>query len=721
MLLEKLALPEKLISVLRSEGIEKLNPPQIAAVKKGLLERKNLVVASPTASGKTLIAEIAILKNFLEGRKSIYLVPLKALASEKFTEFKKYKKMGMKVGVATGDLDSSDGWLGRSDLIIASNEKMDSLLRHNSTWVKDISLIVSDEVHVINDPSRGPTLEIVLTQLAGMTNSQILALSATIQNADEIANWLNAGLVKSDYRPVKLNKGVMYPDESGHIIEFGRKKSKITADNESDIDLCIDTIKKEKQSLVFTSTRRSAEKSAERIGEKTKILLNQGERQKLKKLAKNIESALPSPTKQCRRLAKIVEGGAAFHHAGLMPTQRKLIEDSFRAGLLRTISSTPTLAFGMNLPAYRVLIKDVKRFSQGYGAAFIPVMEIHQMMGRAGRPKYDKEGEAILLAKAQTEAKILWDKYVQGEAEEVYSKLGVERALRVYTLSLIASEFVRTKTELKEFFTRTFFANQYGDIEKIEGKLERVLKELESYKFIIIGEKGEFISKDFMPAFQLSQSTPLKATKIGKRVSELYIDPISANLILTVMSDEDTNIHNLMTICQCDEMKPLLNPRKAEYEELEVQLAHNDMEAPDIWDVEYEDFLSSFKTALLLQDWIDEAGEDKILERYNVTPGELYNKTSRAEWMLYAASELALIINVRDIANNLNKTKLQIKYGVREELLKLVALKGIGRVRARKLYREGIKSAKDITIVDETTLAKILGPKIAKEVKAAAQ
>ncbi len=450
-------------------------------------------------------------------------------------------------------------------------------------------------------------------------------------------------------------------------------------------------------------------------------MLNQGERQKLKKLAGSVEKALPVPTKQCKRLSKIIEGGAAFHHAGLVAAQRKLIEDAFREGLIKTISSTPTLAFGMNLPAYRVLIKDVKRFSQNYGSVYLPVMEVHQMMGRAGRPKYDKEGEAVLMAKTGEEAKVLSEKYINGEAEEVYSKLGMEQALRIYVLSLIASEFVKTKSGLKEFFSRTFFARQYGDIEKIEGKIEKILKELAGYKFIVIGDKNEFISKDFMPAFQLSHDVPLKATKIGKRVSELYIDPVSANLILTVMSDEDENIHNLMTICQCYEMKPLLNPRKSEYEELETQLSINDMEAPDVWDIEYEEFLASFKTALMLQDWIDEAGEDKILERYNVTPGELYNKTSRAEWMLYAASELALLLNVREIANNMNKTKLQVKYGVREELLKLVALKGIGRVRARKLYREGIRTAKDISIVDEKVLAKILGPKIAKEVKTSIQ
>ena len=265
MLLEKLPLPDKLLALLKSEGIVHLNPPQIDAVKKGLLDGKNLVIAAPTASGKTLIAEIAILKNYVEGGKSVYLVPLKALASEKYNDFSKYKKLGMKIAIATGDLDEGDAWLGGYDLIILSNEKMDSLLRHGATWTKDISLIVSDEIHLIDDPSRGPTLEVVLTQLAGIAKAQIIALSATIENCKEIAEWLSAGLVKSDYRPVKLHKGIMWPDGEKYKVHFTGRKFSIEGGNDIDAALCIDTIGKGKQMLVFVSTRRSAEAAAEKL------------------------------------------------------------------------------------------------------------------------------------------------------------------------------------------------------------------------------------------------------------------------------------------------------------------------------------------------------------------------------------------------------------------------------------------------------------------------
>ena len=181
-------LPQNIQELMKNNGIQKLNEPQEMAVKRGLLQNKNLVVASPTASGKTLIAEIAFLNNFMKGGKSVYIVPLKALATEKYHEFKeKYEKLGMKIAIAIGDLDSNDQWLKDYDIIIVSNEKMDSLLRHNVDWAKNISLMIIDEIHLLNDASRGPTLEIVITRLRQECSAQIIALSATISNAEEIA------------------------------------------------------------------------------------------------------------------------------------------------------------------------------------------------------------------------------------------------------------------------------------------------------------------------------------------------------------------------------------------------------------------------------------------------------------------------------------------------------------------------------------------------------
>jgi len=202
-------IPKELYTILEKE-VKELRPAQEKAIKKGLLERKNLLVCTPTASGKTLIAELAALKSIIGGNgKAIYIVPLKALASEKYKDFKKRYDGIAKVALSIGDIDSTDSYLVDYDLIITTSEKLDSLIRHHAPWLSLISTIIIDEIHLLNDPGRGPTLEILITILRQLLKkAQIIALSATIGNPEELSEWLKAELVIDDWRPVKLHKGV---------------------------------------------------------------------------------------------------------------------------------------------------------------------------------------------------------------------------------------------------------------------------------------------------------------------------------------------------------------------------------------------------------------------------------------------------------------------------------------------------------------------------------
>ena len=207
--------PEFFIKYLKDSSISTLNPAQIKAIGKGILDGKSMLACTPTGSGKTAIATMAIAKCLSgeTGSKAVYLVPLKALANEKFKDFKKAFH-GFKVTLSTGDMDSGSDWLGEYDIIVLTVEKMDSLLRHHCPWLKDVRILVSDEVHLLNDTSRGPTLEILLTMLRERSKElQIIALSATIGNADELAEWLNAELVVDDWRPVKLYQGTYLEGE----------------------------------------------------------------------------------------------------------------------------------------------------------------------------------------------------------------------------------------------------------------------------------------------------------------------------------------------------------------------------------------------------------------------------------------------------------------------------------------------------------------------------
>ena len=704
MRIEDLPFPQMVLDILKKD-VPEFNPVQKAALPH-VLAGKNLVVASPTASGKTLVAEVAVLKNYVAGGKSVYVVPLKALASEKYHDFRE-KYPFLRTALSIGDLDSAEQWLGSYDLIIVSNEKLDSLLRHDVPWLKDVSLLVVDEIHMLNDAGRGPTLEIVITRMKNV--KQLLALSATIQNAEEIARWLDAKLVRSDYRPVRLEKGVSYPDDDSLVVEFLEGGFELPFDEHAIVH---DTVKKGKQCLLFVSTRRSAES----VAEKTPLspLLSPEEKASLLKLSKEVEKALHVPTKQCRRLALCVRQGTAFHHAGLVAKQRKLVEDAFREGKIKMISATPTLAFGLNLPAYRVLIRDTKRFDSKYGNAYIPVMDVMQMMGRAGRPKYDSEGQAIIIAKSAGEAGDLKQRYLLSDPEPIYSKLGMESVLRMHVLALVASGAVKSKSELRDFFSRTFFAQQFGDIEEVMEKVSKALELLEGCKFIRIGE-AELYS-GFKTAFDVTGNPKLSATKVGKRVSELYLDPDSAFNLIQNMKPL-TELEAMMVINKCAEMEPVLSAKKKDYEDLEDALEKSGLVAPDVWSYDYDDFMDEFKTSLMFLDWMDEHGEDRLLDRYGVTPGELYNKLLSAEWLLYSAAELALLLNKKDEANEFSKLRLRAKHGVREELLRLIKLRGIGRARARKLYSAGIKTYADVR-KSMPKVEELLGKKIAQSLMA---
>ena len=195
-------------------GYSSLYPPQEMAVKSGILEYERILVTTPTASGKTLIAMMAILKAVEKGMKAVYLTPLRALASEKYDDLKILEKLDLggskiRVTVATTDYDSSGNELAGADVIVLTNEKMDTLFRHNAEWLGNVGIFVSDEVHLIGDRERGPTLEMMLTKIRrNYPQSQVVALSATVANSDEIADWLGCKLVESDWRPTKLVEGV---------------------------------------------------------------------------------------------------------------------------------------------------------------------------------------------------------------------------------------------------------------------------------------------------------------------------------------------------------------------------------------------------------------------------------------------------------------------------------------------------------------------------------
>ena len=709
MKIKNLDLPEEAKQLIIDRGIPSLYPPQTKAIKSGLLDGENLVLAIPTASGKTLVAELAMLKAILSrGGKALYLVPLKALAAEKYEDFQEFEKLGIKVIQSTGDFDSSDYHLSKYDIIICTNEKVDSLLRHDVKWVKDVQIIVADEVHLIDDSHRGPTLEVVLARLKKMLPyTQILALSATIFNADEIAEWLDAELVQSSWRPVKLSEGVHWNGvvgfADGRTIQIPSVSTK-----HPEVNIAYDTIKNNGQILVFANTRASSQSTSERISQSISRLLTPEEREKLIKLADRMLN-IGEKTSLVERLVKVVRKGAAFHHAGLKPEHRKMIESNFRDNLIKCVCATPTLAAGVNLPARRVIIMSLTRYEVGIGNQPIRVLEYKQQAGRAGRPKYDSEGESIIIAKKASDTSRFMETYCLGEPEMIWSKLASESALRTHILAAIAIGYVSNLKDLAIFIKETFFGHQ-NDISTTEFQVKKVLK------FLV----DEGMIK--------TEGSELSATLFGRRVSQLYIDPLSAVVLRDGLKEAEkseiilSEIAYFHLIASTPDLRNLYLRQK---DQTELQRFLTDytegflVETPEEWDPEYEYFLMTLKSALLLQQWIQEKPEDAIIMRFNVGSGDILYLTENAKWLLYSATEIGKLFKLKNIQSSLRELHLRVTHGIKRELVPLVKLKGIGRVRARMLFNSGYKSIASLRKAEPRELARIptIGPEIVRSIK----
>jgi len=708
--LKKYNFPGPIVDVFAKSHIKEFYPPQAAAVEKGALEGKNLLLSMPTASGKTLIAELCMLKALAEDKgRCLYIVPLKAMASEKYEDFKeKYSTLGIKVGIAVGDLDSEDRNLNRHQILIATAEKVDSLLRSKAQWlINSLGVVVLDEIHFINDGSRGPTLEILTTRIRQLNpGAQILGLSATVQNAEELAGWLNANLVKSTWRPIPLKEGVYYNEH----IRFQGSASRVVREEAND-DLgkvTLDTLRGKGQVLVFVNSRRSAQAASRQLCMHVAATLTSEERKLLTELSKEIVGTGHDTTKICRTLGEAVKHGVAFHHAGLKPRQRKLVEDNFKRNLIKVICSTPTLAAGVNLPARRTIVRDIKRFEDGLGAAYIPVSEYKQCAGRAGRPQYDEYGEAVIMAKSASETNVLFDRYINALPEPVTSKLGQEGALRIHILASIAGGYVHDINETFDFISRTFLAFQHQSgnlIELIGGIFEFLLKE-------------GFIEKSGFRYF---------ATALGQCTSRLYIDPFSAiilrNGLKKIEAGKSFSNIGLLHLVSCCPDSPVLNFGKSDVEEVELFASRCQDEfilTPQNYSP-LEDYMlnaSILKTALLLSRWIEEESEETICEQFNLGPGDIYRQTESTRWLLHAAIVLADLFKFPKLTMLLADLETRVRYGIKEELLELTRLKGVGRIRARNLFHKGYKNLAALKKVSTDDLAEVpqIGKQLAKEI-----
>jgi helicase len=331
------------------------------------------------------------------------------------------------------------------------------------------------------------------------------------------------------------------------------------------------------------------------------------------------------------------------------------------------------------------------------------------MAGRAGRPRYDKFGDSVLVAKTEDERDYLMESYILADTERIWSKLAVERILRSHVLATVASDFAHSEQGIYDFFGKTFYAFQY-DPRAIKGVIGKSLGFLFTEKMIqISGDK-------------------IFATKFGRRVSELYIDPVSGVIIREALSSRAqkvTDISFLHMVAHTPDMYPKIRPYSSEMDNLQFFIEDHKQEfmfdLPDPWNdrLAFENFLGEAKLSLVLKSWMDETSEDEIIERFRVQPGDLYRIISTSKWLIHASHELASLFMHKDLLADLSKLMVRVEKGVKPELLQLVMLKGIGRVRARVLFNSGLNSVDALKRASLRRLTELplIGSKLAKKIK----
>ena len=808
--LDEFEFDDRLKKMLREKwGIHGLFPPQAEALPNSLKGR-NLMLAVPTASGKSLVAHITLANRLigdLNGMRGIYIVPLKALASEKYEELKDVcSSVGLKVGLAIGDRSSETSLVENSDILVCTSEKLDSMLRSKPSLLDDIGIVVADEFHLLQDPSRGPTLEIILSRIRHRSSRvQILALSATVGNAKELSNWLEADLVTSNWRPIALYSGTLTgldmkyhsvesPGDDFILPEPKRLEGGVQKNLHSVMD---DTIAMDKQMLVFVSSRSSAQKEARELSKHIKSKLeNDGHG-----FEKTVVESWMSMSQELARgesgsvtvkaLSNAVRGGVGFHHAGLTSAQRKVIENGFRNGNLQCIVATPTLAQGVNLPASRVVVRDTRRWSTIAARSMpLPVMEVRQMMGRAGRPGFDEYGESFLVSKNTDDESKLVELYLRGGSEKVASKLAnpsaqraeQDGALLAHILSIIATAGINDRDAISRFLSKTFLASQMA-AETLEARTDDVIHWLCNNSMIDRSGESEEVKRDIkdreanqtdeekwedelpswansatsIPGLDLidgvqpqertlsprrgpaifgfrkasvyeasEESVPepsamtYSPTSLGSRVSRLYLNPISGKIIhdglsraIEIVSGHDqirqVSPLTLLHLASCTPDFLPLWPRKSDYETIQGALNGHERELlGNSVDLEEE---RRMKGALVVQSWMEEDSLDKIEEEWGVQPGDLRSRVELMEWLLFAMrrilSEDETLARTNQSAHktlfeSIEEIHRRVRYGCKSDILGLVSIKGIGRVRAREMSETlGVTSALDVTEITE--------------------
>ena len=447
----------------RSYGESLLPIQEKAIVKHNVLGGRNLIIFAPTSSGKTLVGEIVSVHFAMAKKRALYLVPMKALAEEKYHHFKDmYAELGIKTIISTHDRKEYDQDLERKEFHIGVVvfEKLNALLVKNPNLLEGIGLVVVDELQMIGDDTRGAGLELLLTKiLLSPFRPQLLGLSAVLGNAEDLARWFNAELLIDTRRPVELRKGILSRGiftylEHNSGMEGEEKWPLLEGDEEERFSLHAAKYLAEtngEQSIIFLPDKLATEMLGEKLNDMVRFPAASGAIEELKSFEESYSKDL---------LLSLLSKGIAIHNADLSWEERDLVERYFRKGEIRILLSTSTLAMGINLPAKNVFIPEKKWSTPIHGDRLamsdITKAEHENMGGRAGRLGFVNEfGRAILVTSSPFQKNALYDYYIKGGFEKLRPALKDED-LDLYCLNLVASGLCSTEMEIQKFLLSTY-------------------------------------------------------------------------------------------------------------------------------------------------------------------------------------------------------------------------------------------------------------------------
>lgn len=683
---------QAVVDILKEAGLKQFTAVQEQAIRAGLCNGKSFVIAAPTSSGKTTIAEIAAVDGAIRGKRTVYLVTHKALAEEKYDLFKKSydtePDRWFSVSVATGDRVEGD-W--NDGILVATYEKYLAMISSSNAYSVKDRVVVADEVQIISDNSRGADIEILLSIIRRQIPSQFIALSATAPNADQIAGWLNCDFVNVKYRDVPLRQEV-WTGNRRYYNYLGDQEILEERDLSPVSESTLGAVSNLLENgfgpiLVFTMTKRDATELAEAF--------SRSRQQDVKsyQIAEQLE-LFSEPTGTSETLKRTAERKVAFHSTDLSFSERSVVERALRERNLDVVFSTPTLAAGVNFPIRTVIFDKFSRFWVS-GDPWISKAEFLNMSGRAGRLGLDDEGLVVLIARNRTEA-LKANEFLSPEIEPLRSKLFV-KSIRKSVLNLISCRLCKSENEINSFYAETFW--WHHNLENNPTNLERIPG--------LVTESVEWLLENELISGSSENTYP---TLLGRSVSSTGLLPSTAIFLFGLLKENEAflaaniDLPLIHAICSSDEFSEEIGQRFLPYarrNQPETE-AWRTLSAADLFinpgNVENYDRVTNASYGIYI--WSKGIPERELRRKIPaISYGQLHTLSSEIAWVLDGLSRIVTTPGIQfsvPLATRLNILAEKIRYGVTEEAIDIVKasqkydVPGLGRQRAMALVAKGL-------------------------------